>query len=1342
MYRYTRILFWFILALALPIMTFHAVDVQAQDPLAPDGKSGEVYYAPFNLTVTLDGELSEWQGVPMVTIPPGADLTTGEPAVTFAAAADSEYLYFMGDVIDNNIVSGEHFLDYWNEDSIEFYVNLSGDLTTAFYTEQILQVTVPPINRTLPTEEHVFGGVNAGNGNPEFEVVETPTGWAVELRIPLKNDSWEITPTHGGEIGFQVHLNAASESSRDRKLIWSVFDTSDQSYLDPSLFGKLVFFEIGQTELPQAAQEDAPTAVALPSVEAGAAYWDPSLPIEERVEDLLARMSLEEKIGQMTLIEKGSIKPEDVATWNIGGVLSGGGGYPDPNTPEAWAQMVNQYQEAARQTRLAIPVIYGVDAVHGHNNVYGATIFPHNIGLGATRDPELVERICMATALEMAATGIFWDYSPVVAVVQDVRWGRTYEAYGEDTALVTELATACIRGLQGESLADPTTVLATPKHYVGDGATTWGSSTTGDYKLDQGVTEVDEDTLRAIHLPPYQAAIDAGAQNVMISFSSWGGMKMHAQRYLIMDVLRGEFGFDGFIVSDWGGIDQISEDYYEAVVLSINAGVDMNMVPYNYRRFIGTVKMAVENGDVSEERIDEAVRNILTVKFELGLFENPYSVPELLDTVGSAEHREIAREAVAKSAVLLKNENDALPIAPNIPTVFVAGTPADDIGIMSGGWTIDWQGKAGDITPGTTILEAIQNTVSSDTEVFYSLRGTFELVTDDDGNLRNADVGIVVVGERPYAEGVGDSDSLTLTRAELQIIERTRERVDTLIVVLISGRPLIITDQIENWDAVVAAWLPGTEGQGVADVLFGMRPFTGKLPVTWPRSMDQLPAVGVDNPLFPFGYGLETTVETATQEARPAAATPLVIDDFETDELFLAKDSNNLDIGYVSWGDSPNVTLSTVNIETDSELALPDQTESNRVLSAEFDIAVYGGFTHVFTDGAEWTTQDWRAYDSLNFWMYGGNSGGVVQVEIFDNRALDNLAIDSAERWYYRITDDFEGWRSFTIPFNEFQRRTDWQPSGAPDDGLGLDRVHGYAFGLPTGVGAHTIYLDNIILSDIASQDVTRRPVIERPIIARPVVEYPTGTWELIWSDEFDGEAGQPINAEYWTCEVGGQGWGNNEHQYYTDRVENVSMNGEGLLVITAQEETLEGSSCWYGECLYTSARCITKDKFDFTYGRIEGRMKVPYGQGIWPAFWMLGANFDRAGWPTAGEIDIMEHIGREPNHVYGTIHGPGYSGAGGIGSSYTLDEPISDDFHTFTLEWEPGVIRWYFDGELYNTITRDRVGSRPWVYDHGFFMLINLAVGGNWPGYPDETTVFPQTFEIDFIRVYQRTTQ
>jgi len=620
-----------------------------------------------------------------------------------------------------------------------------------------------------------------------------------------------------------------------------------------------------------AAPTDAPVAATqtLPSGEG--IYSDPSQPIEARLEDLLARMTLDEKIGQMTQVEKNSIAAGDITKYYIGSILSGGGGSPSENTPQAWYAMVEGFQNEALETRLQIPIIYGVDAVHGHGNLLNATIFPHQIGLGAANNPELMEKIGRVTAEEMLATGIPWNFAPVIAVVQDVRWGRTYEGYGEETELVTSLGTAYIKGLQtltdedhpvpGQSIF----VLASPKHFLGDGATIWGSSRTGDYELDQGNMQVPEEVIRKLYLPPYQSAIEAGAMNVMVSFSSWKGTKMHGQQYLLTKVLKDELGFDGFIVSDWQGMDQIyPDDYYASIVTSVNAGVDMNMVPYDYFSFIQTMKDAVNNGDIPESRVDEAVRRILRVKFALGLFEHPMPDKKHQATVRSREHLELARQAVRESLVLLKNENEVLPLGKDTSTIFIAGEGANDIGLQSGGWTLQWLGQPGNDNEGTTIFSGIKAAAGTDTRVEFNREGDFSEFRDSQGNPLVANAGIVVLAEQPYAEGAGDSADLSLSPEESELIAEIKKQSETVIVILLSGRPRVITEQLPLADAWVAAWLPGTEGGGIADVLFGDFPFTGKLSYSWPRSNDQLPIninnigdkIGCEAPLFPFGYGL------------------------------------------------------------------------------------------------------------------------------------------------------------------------------------------------------------------------------------------------------------------------------------------------------------------------------------------------------------------------------------------------------------------------------------------------------------------------------------------------------
>ena len=585
-------------------------------------------------------------------------------------------------------------------------------------------------------------------------------------------------------------------------------------------------------------------------------------PQAELVESLIARMTLAEKIGQMAQVEKNSLTPQDVTDHLLGSVLSGGGGNPPSNDPASWAQMVRQFQEAALRTRLAIPLLYGVDAVHGHNNLRGSTIFPHNIGLGATADPDLVTRIAQVTARELLATNVHWNFAPAVSVPQDIRWGRTYEGFSEDPALVAQLGAAYVRGLHGTGTTQ-CPVLASVKHFVGDGGTSWGSTQryawipeiwqskdATRWQLDQGDTRVDEATLRTLHLSPYIATIAAGARNIMVSYNSWNGVKLHRHRYLLTDVLKGELGFDGFLVSDWMAFMQLDPDPMQALALAINAGLDMVMIPFDYRAFITQVTHAVETGLVPMARIDDAVRRILRVKWELGLFTQPFGDETLLATVGSAVHRQVAREAVRKSLVLLKNEGRALPLASTTPHILVAGGAADDLGVQCGGWTIEWQGGHGPITTGTTLLAALRQEVPSSTLIDYQPEGQFA-----EGVY--APAALLVLGEAPYAEGEGDRADMSLSADDIALVERVRRHCERLIVLLYTGRPLLINPIMPLCDALVAAWLPGTEGAGVVDLLFGVAPFTGTLPYTWPRDINQIPRLQAEqNPLFPRGYGL------------------------------------------------------------------------------------------------------------------------------------------------------------------------------------------------------------------------------------------------------------------------------------------------------------------------------------------------------------------------------------------------------------------------------------------------------------------------------------------------------
>lgn len=600
---------------------------------------------------------------------------------------------------------------------------------------------------------------------------------------------------------------------------------------------------------PVASPSPSDTAPSRSGV-ADVGYLDPSLPTTERVEILLSQMTLEEKFGQMTQLERGSVGSGDVATFTLGSVLNGGGTIGYRGDFDTWSTTVEALQrEAVDDTRLGIPILFGVDVVHGFGGMYGATVFPQQIALGAANDPALMTQIGHASAEEAAAAGVRWTFGPVLAVPSDIRWGRTYEAYSQDPARVSALGAAYITGLQGDDLTRPDTILATAKHFIGDGSTVYGTSTQViqvQYQLDQGDTPADPALLNDVLLPPYRAAVDAGALSVMASYNSWGGEKVHGIRTLLTDTLRDDLGFTGFVVSDWAGLDQINpDDYQDSVERGINAGVDMAMVPFDAGRFQQALAAGVDSGAITIERIDEAVARILTVKFDMGLFENPYADPSLATTVGSAEHRAIARRAVAESQVLLKSDG-AVPISGDARTIVVVGNAANDMGIQAGGWTMSWQGGVGDEIPGTTIFEGIADRADPGVQVLDSM--------PDAGSV---DVCVAVAGELPYAEGVGDSSDLSLSA--LSVVDAFAGRCERTIMVIVSGRPVMITEALDRADVVVAAWLPGTAGEGVADTLFGDLPFTGTLPMNWPRDPSQVPSLPAgDSYLFALGYGITT----------------------------------------------------------------------------------------------------------------------------------------------------------------------------------------------------------------------------------------------------------------------------------------------------------------------------------------------------------------------------------------------------------------------------------------------------------------------------------------------------
>lgn len=583
-------------------------------------------------------------------------------------------------------------------------------------------------------------------------------------------------------------------------------------------------------------------------------YRDQSQPIEARVLDLLSYMTLEEKIGQMALVERNILDDSsDIAKYHLGALLSGAGSNPEKNTMEGWLEMIDGFQNEARSTRLGIPLLYGVDAIHGNANVLGATVFPHSIGLGATNNTKLVKEVAKATALEISASGANWNFSPNLDMPQDIRWGRVYEGFSDDPDLVSRLGVAYLQGLQtvaGEE--SQVLVLATPKHYLGLGGMQWNTSLNENYKIDQGVTVADEEQLRSHYLPPFESVVSAGALSMMVGLNTWGDKRMVSHKYLLTDLLKGELEFKGFLVSDWYGVHEGKLSIFLGTVSAINNGVDMVMLPFEYQKFVRHMKWANRLGLVSDERINDAVGRILYAKFALGLFDTDKNNEIVL----KQQHSALARQAVSESLVLLKN-NDVLPISPNVTHIRVAGSAANNIGRQMGAWSIEWQGFEGNNVVGaTSILEGIKNAVSSNTKVEYNRFGNFSK------SSTKADIGVVVVGEKPYAEGWGDRENPILEEEDLMAIKNTQAVSKKVLVIIVSGRPLLIKNEIDSIDALVAAWLPGSEGGGVADVIFGQKNFTGKLPLPWPMTSEQLP-IGVDGTtanntsvMFPRYFGL------------------------------------------------------------------------------------------------------------------------------------------------------------------------------------------------------------------------------------------------------------------------------------------------------------------------------------------------------------------------------------------------------------------------------------------------------------------------------------------------------
>ena len=559
---------------------------------------------------------------------------------------------------------------------------------------------------------------------------------------------------------------------------------------------------------------------------------------DEMVQALLDTLTIDEKLGQMIQGERAYVTPEDVTTYNLGSVLAGGGSHPNDSTDtfNDWYNMVKDYQEAALLSSSKIPILFGTDAVHGHNNVYDMTIFPHQINLGAARNESLVYDISKATSEQLLTTGITWNFAPSLSVVQNIGWGRTYEGYSEHPSIHQMLTASAIKGYQDYG------VVATAKHFFGDGGTNG---------IDQGNAIMEDEQTIDMHLSPYVEAIDAGVKTIMASYNSVNGIKMHGYEYWIQDILKDGMSFKGFIISDWNAIKQLPGSYYDQVVTSVNAGVDMLMEPTDWLQALNVLKEAVQNDAITIARIDDAVSRILAVKLSTNLMSQPLFQLNYTDEI-QLEHEALARQAARESMVLLKHEGDALPLQ-TTDKVFITGPAADHIGYMSGGWTTFWQGNENaDFGVGTSLLDGLSPRV--------------DITSYDD-----ADIVIVALTETPYAEGIGDqtNPSLVSGNAHPQNIDALntafQAKVDgkQVIAVLFSGRPLILDQWLNTFDIFVAAFLPGSEGgMGLTDVLTGDFPFTGRLPYTWPRDASQLGYVSTMTdynsqlPLFPFNYGL------------------------------------------------------------------------------------------------------------------------------------------------------------------------------------------------------------------------------------------------------------------------------------------------------------------------------------------------------------------------------------------------------------------------------------------------------------------------------------------------------
>lgn len=1033
---------------------------------------------------------------------------------------------------------------------------------------------------------------------------------------------------------------------------------------------------------------------------------------EQRIDGLIARMSLEQKVGQLIQADISAIQPADLKDYPLGSILAGGNSGPGGNERASaadWNRLVRAFRAASLangRNGMAIPIIFGVDAVHGHNNIPGATVFPHNIGLGAAHDPELIRRIGAATAREIAASGIEWTFAPTLAVPQDGRWGRTYEGYSSDPALVAAYAGAMVEGLQGRlepgrPLAAGK-VAATAKHFLADGGTHNG--------VDQGDARIGEAELVRVHAPGYPVAIDAGALTVMASFSSWNGIKHHGNRSLLTDVLKQRMGFDGFVVGDWNGHGQVAGCTVTSCPASINAGLDMFMAPDSWKALYASTLAQARDGTIPRARIEDAVRRILRVKAKLGLLDDPMRERADYAAIGSPEHLALAREAVAKSLVLLKNNGSVLPIRPGAK-VLVAGPGADDMAMQNGGWTVSWQGTdvtKADFTNGQTIWQALDEAVRE--------AGGSAALSADGSFTAKPDVAVVVFGETPYAEMQGDVPTLDYQPTgakDLALLQRLKAQGIPVVAVFLSGRPMFASPEINVSDAFVAAWLPGTQARGVADVLVARgrgkpaRDFSGTLSFPWPRDARS----PVTEPLFERGYGLAyaapRTVPVLPEELGVDLAQALNLDTFFADGrtrdpwvLSVSDAGGKRPVGSAPTT-SPGGALGVRSVDVTAQ-----EDGKAFVWSGPGQVVIEGPPADL---GAAYAADKLLRVDL----RADGLGTGVPQM------ALHNGAVPLALSGEGKVATLRVPLRCFAKSAGELER---------VGTALRIDGDAGLA----------------LTLLDARLEAADGAAACPGPAA--------TAARTLIFADEFDAGS---LDRAKWNVEGPGF-WVNNEQQAYVDSPETIGFLPAGAVagaqsgVLVLQPRFRKGFRTPTGRLAdFVSGRINTKGKFDFTHGRAVARIRMPDATGVWPAFWLLG----NGDWPATGEIDIMEFVG-EKDWIGVALHGPGYSGETPLVNKHFFEDGSDvTQWHEYAVEWSAQVIEFQVDGHTLYRATRPMVEHYgKWVFDGPQHVILNFAVGGVYPyktngidkpysGVPADTVERIRAgeirMEVDWVRVY-----